>query len=208
MERHRHARASRLPTVLLVLGAVLGLAPGAMAASPQCGDTITQDTTLTSDLGPCPENGLVIGADNITLDLGSHTVTGQSGGVGVIVKDRRGVTVRNGTIKSLGTDVLLGRFTPSYIPDKTPTANRVLLLTLPDGVRDGRVFHFFPDPCYDPLNSGLEEGSGDLIAFNRVSAVELCGPSNEIAFNVGNTAIFLAGNFNRIEHNQLSTLSR
>jgi hypothetical protein len=38
-----------------------------------CGDTITTDTTLESDLVNCPNNGIVIGADNITLDLNGHT---------------------------------------------------------------------------------------------------------------------------------------
>ena len=41
-----------------------------------CGDTITADTTLDSDLVDCPSNGIVIGADDITLDLNGHTVAG------------------------------------------------------------------------------------------------------------------------------------
>ncbi len=41
-----------------------------------CGDTITADTTLDSDLTGCPSNGIVIGADDITLDLNGHTIAG------------------------------------------------------------------------------------------------------------------------------------
>ena len=41
-----------------------------------CGDTITTDTTLESDLVDCPNDGIVIGADNITLDLNGHTIDG------------------------------------------------------------------------------------------------------------------------------------
>ena len=41
-----------------------------------CGDTITTDTTLDSDLVDCPTNGIVIGADNVTLDLNGHTIDG------------------------------------------------------------------------------------------------------------------------------------
>ena len=51
-----------------------GSAPAASELS--CGDTITADTTLTSDLVDCPSNGIVIGADDITLDLNGHTVAG------------------------------------------------------------------------------------------------------------------------------------
>src|SRR5436190_10859883 len=41
----------------------------AQANDVSCGDTITTSTTLDSDLVNCPNNGVVIGADNITLDL-------------------------------------------------------------------------------------------------------------------------------------------
>ena len=51
---------------------------GAEAADkqPSCGDTITADTTLDGDLIDCPNNGIVIGADNVTLDLNGHPVAG------------------------------------------------------------------------------------------------------------------------------------
>ncbi len=50
----------------------------APAASPQprCGDTITTDVTLHHNLVNCPNNGIIIGADNITLDLNYHTIDG------------------------------------------------------------------------------------------------------------------------------------
>jgi len=41
-----------------------------------CGDTITTDTTLHKNLVNCPNNGIVIGADGITLDLNGHTIDG------------------------------------------------------------------------------------------------------------------------------------
>jgi hypothetical protein len=39
-----------------------------------CGDVITADTTLDSNLVDCPSNGIVIGADDITLDLNGHRI--------------------------------------------------------------------------------------------------------------------------------------
>ena len=41
-----------------------------------CGDVITQDTKLGNDLVDCPADGLVIGADDVTLDLHGHTIDG------------------------------------------------------------------------------------------------------------------------------------
>ena len=62
---------------ILVLAGVVALS-GAEAASKQlsCGDTITTDTTLHHDLVNCPNNGILIGADNVTLDLNGHTIDG------------------------------------------------------------------------------------------------------------------------------------
>ena len=47
-----------------------------------CGATVTTDTKLTSDLLNCPDNGIVIGAGDITLDLNGHTVSGDGEPVG------------------------------------------------------------------------------------------------------------------------------
>ena len=60
----------------------MATAPAASASSPAsasltaCGDTITADTALHSDLLNCPGNGIVIGADHITLNLNGHTLAG------------------------------------------------------------------------------------------------------------------------------------
>src|SRR5919107_5165477 len=65
----------------VIAGLVLvGAASVAVAQVPsggvECGDTITTDTTLDRDLSDCPSNGIVIGADDITLDLNGHTISG------------------------------------------------------------------------------------------------------------------------------------
>jgi Right handed beta helix region len=92
--------------VLLALGS-LALAAGPAHAQPlRCGDTVTQDTTLTADLLDCPGDGLVIGADGITVDLGGHTISGQiisgSNLEQVGIDNSAGhddVTVRNGRVE-------------------------------------------------------------------------------------------------------------
>jgi parallel beta-helix repeat protein len=66
-------------------------------ANVSCGQTITQDTTLTADLEGC-ENPLRIGADDITVDLGGHTLDG-----GISNRGFDGVTIRNGTLKIANT---------------------------------------------------------------------------------------------------------
>jgi large repetitive protein len=57
----------------------LALSSGAYASKAvhvSCGQKITQDTRLANDLTDCTNNGLVIGADDITLDLNGHTIDG------------------------------------------------------------------------------------------------------------------------------------
>ena len=51
----------------------------AIATHVSCGDVITQDTTLDSDLVNCPGEGVVIGASGITLDLAGHLIDGARG---------------------------------------------------------------------------------------------------------------------------------
>lgn len=43
-----------------------------------CGQIITTDTKLANDLVGCPRHGLIIGADDITLDLNGHTIAGDA----------------------------------------------------------------------------------------------------------------------------------
>jgi parallel beta-helix repeat protein len=82
----------------------------AHAAPLRCGSTITQSTTLTANIGPCNQGGLVIGADNITLDLNGKTVTGKTrsgDGVGISINGRTGVTIRSGTVRDFDAGVVI-----------------------------------------------------------------------------------------------------
>lgn len=82
----------------------------ALAAHVACGDTITQDTTLDGDLIDCPGDGIVIGADNIKLDLNGHTIDGDSSDRYVGVQNFFGYndnTIENGTLRDFGSAVFL-----------------------------------------------------------------------------------------------------
>jgi parallel beta-helix repeat protein len=92
---------------------VLAAWPSYAAASHvSCGDTITQDTTLDSDLVNCQGDGIVIGADNITLDLNGHTIDGDLTRFlccwsGVTSTGFAGVEIENGTIQEFENAVLI-----------------------------------------------------------------------------------------------------
>jgi parallel beta-helix repeat protein len=77
---------------------------------PVCGQTITESTTLTADLGPCPNFGLIIGADGIVLDLGGHRIFGTpnfNDQAGVYMLGRTGVRVQNGTVSDFDGGVII-----------------------------------------------------------------------------------------------------
>jgi parallel beta-helix repeat protein len=77
--------------------------------APACGDTITGDTRLTADLVGCPQTGLVIGADGVTLDLNGHRVEGDASGddVGLDLEGHAAVTIVNGTVRGFADGVLV-----------------------------------------------------------------------------------------------------
>jgi parallel beta-helix repeat protein len=110
--------------VLLLAGCFLAFgAERAHANHVSCGDTITADTTLDSDLVNCPNHGIVIGADGITLDLNGHLVDGDGTPAagcdnqkepcdfGLFNDGHDGVTVMNGSVREFAAGVLLGTTT-------------------------------------------------------------------------------------------------
>ena len=111
---------SRAMVLALVVAGFTVVGGGqALASHVGCGDTITTDTTLDSDLVNCPNNGIIIGAANITLDLNGHIIDGDGapvdpcpegepcdvGVVNVAGHDR--LTIVGGTVQQFGVGVLV-----------------------------------------------------------------------------------------------------
>lgn len=105
----RGARLGAAAALAASLVAVVGTPAGAAVPTVvACGQTITEDTTLADHVGPCPFNGIVIGADGITLDLNGKQVFGTPNlfdGSGVRMLGRSGVTVQNGTVHGFDAGV-------------------------------------------------------------------------------------------------------
>ena len=97
-------------TLTAAFVATVGGATPAGAVHVSCGQTITESTTLDSDVGPCSNNGIVVGADGITLNLNGHRVFGTAAsgdGAGVLLVNRRGVTVTSGTVSDFDGGVAI-----------------------------------------------------------------------------------------------------
>jgi parallel beta-helix repeat protein len=97
----------RLPLVLLILVQCAFIFPMNSRAEVTCGQTIIENTILTEDL-TCPPDAvyaIVIGASNITLDLGGHTISGYTPRTGVFATGQEGITIRNGSIDGFNVGV-------------------------------------------------------------------------------------------------------
>jgi parallel beta-helix repeat protein len=86
-------RTATILTLSLSLALTLAILDGSEAHAQSCGDTITADTVLASDL-VCSGTALFIGADDITLDCNNFSITGDGTGVGIRVVGRTGVTIQ------------------------------------------------------------------------------------------------------------------
>jgi parallel beta-helix repeat protein len=117
--RSRRSIAARGMILAAAVAGCFALTGGEALASPVgCGDTITKDTKLNRDLTDCPNNGIVIGADHITLDLNGHTIDGdgefvqncpadQLCDVGVVNDGHNRVTIKGGSIQEFGVGVFV-----------------------------------------------------------------------------------------------------
>jgi parallel beta-helix repeat protein len=113
----------------------LGRGSQALASHVSCGDKITMDTRLDSDLTDCPNNGIVIGADGITLDLNGHLIDGDGTPFaacprrkfcdgGVISVGHDGITVVGGSVREFDAGVLVGNARRSRVLGVSSSRNR------------------------------------------------------------------------------------
>ncbi len=103
--------------VALLSGAALASPGSAMPAQViGCGTVITESVRLAADVGPCEEDGLIIAASGITVDLGGHQVIGTYAPhprtppdeEGITFRDVQGSTVRNGAVTRFSTGIFIG----------------------------------------------------------------------------------------------------
>jgi parallel beta-helix repeat protein len=198
----------RLALAVGVLLLYLSLAPRADASASgepvRCGETITRDTKLKNDLRDCPDNGIVIGADNITLDLNGHTIDGD----GVVGCEELyacdfgvdnsaghpGVTIKDGSIREFATAVVVIGANDNRLRGVSSSHNvlgGVLLIESP-GARIERN---------SISANGLTTDQAGLIVFDS-SAVRI--ERNSVSGN-GDIGMFLQGvDDSRVERNSVS----
>lgn len=105
MRKFRGAAAAGAALALVMSVAASVSTAAAQPATLTCGSVITQSTRLANDVGPCTIDGIIIGADNVKLNLGGHKVFGDPAAaltgnqyVGVHFMNVSGSEVANGEV--------------------------------------------------------------------------------------------------------------
>jgi hypothetical protein len=170
---------------------------------PKCGDTITTDTTLHKDLVDCPNNGIVIGADNITLDLNGHLIDGDgtptSGcdnekefcDTGVVNERHDGVTVMHGSIRQFGGGVTLFAVRQNRLQDISTSGN-----------------HFIGIQLFNTSRSLVQDSSGygpnEELGLGLFSSHHVRIAHNSFRKTAFNGIVVSGGGRNLVAHNQIN----
>lgn len=132
-------------------------------SSAECGRVVTTNTVLVKDIGPCAGNGVVIGADGITFDLGGHRIFGFPGpadghAAGIRLPMRVGVSLQNGTVSDFDAGVVI----------RGGASNTVTNLTARDNVGPDDVFQSELGDGIFVENSGLNRLINNTIVRNGI----------------------------------------
>ena len=117
----------QVAVVATVAASVLVVTPPAAEAraAVQCGQRIKHSITLGRNLNNCRGDGLVVRANNITINLNGHTVDGRGrrSSAGVRIAGFHGVTVTGGVIRQFGRGIWLVRANDDKIVSNVVTGS-------------------------------------------------------------------------------------
>lgn len=182
----------------LALAASLIPATSASAAHVQCGDVLTQDTTLDSDL-VCAGDALAVRASGVTLDLAGHQIQGSGavGGRGVVIHtvfpqplELNDIEVRGGTIRGFSVGIDMDGATGTIVDDMVLKGNGIGVL------------------CHYAAGCRIEDSvaSNNGTGFSLNSVDQGCRPSSLVARNSvhdNGVGINLVGCATTVTHNRI-----
>jgi parallel beta-helix repeat protein len=213
MPRRHLALAAALGSATLLIPASLASATTG-AAPARCGSVVTSDLTLRADLRGCTGDGLVVGADGITIDLNGHTISGDGlfgngrFDTGVLVEGRRHVEVTGGTVRGFDRGMAVIGSTDSRVSRVTLTGNALTGISVRGTTRSVLTRVTARGNTY--VGIYLTDGSND----NRIEANSVSGNEQGITLDGADTNLvkdnrlsgngddmILTGNGNRVAGN-------
>jgi parallel beta-helix repeat protein len=174
------------------------LPPGGGAGRPipaqvSCGQLLTASTLVMNDLSNCPEDGLVIGANGIILDLNDHTIDGVGLGTGIRNDGYDSVTIENGTVQDFDYGVRLSLGAEfNVVASLTLQNNQVGGIELTDPGTQGNQVH---------ANTLANNGDGITLLNGTQTTLVL---DNQISGNAGVALLLQAANGNLVGANEIT----
>jgi nitrous oxidase accessory protein NosD len=211
LEGYKSRLAGAAIALAVVVAGLVGFsAAPAGAATLQCGDVITQDTSVDNDIVCTAAGafGVVIGADNITVHFNRHKITGAGatglGSIGITDDgvERTGITVRGADIEGFDTGVQL-QAADSNVWGMTFTSTDIGALVF------GQNNYIFANTMASAGTIGFAiEGDGSQLWGNSVTG----GPDDGIAVSGDNVRIIrnrvLGCTFNGIAASEYTTFAK
>lgn len=198
--------------------------------------TVPAAITFSGDLiGVSGSAGLIIAADNVSVDLAGHALVGVAGSLdGIVISgSRANVTVTNGTIRNWGEDgvdgttLTSGRFENLTLANNTArgimTGTRATISRCSArdngaaGITAGQVTRIFDCSGHSNVGFGIVGGDNStiercLLNNNGGGGLSVTNYSvireNTADFHTGDAGIFVSGTDNRIEGNQVTRNAR
>lgn len=193
---HGRGRLGATLAALATFAVAAGFPPSAAAAGGppvSCGSVITQDTTLTADVLGCHGDGLVVGADHVTLDLGGHVVSGDAvedpADVGIHVIGHHDVDVVGGTVEGFYRGIVFEAAPDGSVRSTTTRHTTRRGIVLSDGSDRGVVRD----------NLAMDNGASSVAVVGSDGATVV---HNRSVGNVGGAGVRLEGATHAlVEHN-------
>ena len=159
-----------------------------ISTSLSCGQVIKQSVKLTANLD-CKTDGIIVGADGITIDLNGFTLSGpgeKSSKVGIMFADNDEVTVQGpGTITEFQAGALFSGGEDNKISRVTFTGNEIAVFETGSknvAIEDNLMFE-------NSIGVAAHSSSGSKLTTNLFKANDLAGvtlvnsAANELAMN-------------------------
>ncbi|MFH1376985.1 MAG: right-handed parallel beta-helix repeat-containing protein [Candidatus Woesearchaeota archaeon] len=132
-----------------------------------CGDEIRTNVVLNYDLIDCSADGVIIGADDITIDCDGHRINGIGEGLGININNKNNVNIRNCEISNFNVGISLLDSSDAYLYE-----NRL--------INNARGISLVYSSSNNEINSNTLSNNGDGIYLGGNDV-----HNNHISYNFG-----------------------
>jgi len=168
----RFVKRFSIASAAALLGSSFGWASAAHAATVvACGQTITKSITVANDIGPCPDDGLLVTGKGIIVNLAGHTVTGAASDpastvdqAGIHLEGASGAVVTGGTVRGFFVGVLV----------RGGASNTITKMTVADNVGLGTTLYnngiALDGSNYNKVTFNTVKGNGPAAGINMINS--------------------------------------